>query len=66
MGNIAGSGPAAEGGAGVPQASQEGRGPKSALATGKRDLMMEWRLLQKIDPAKARAIEGEALLQYPD
>jgi hypothetical protein len=58
----AGSDPASA----VPQPGSEGRGPKSALATGKRDLEMEWRLLKKLDPGKARNIEGEALLKHPD
>lgn len=54
-----------EGGA-MPTSGSEGRGPKSALASGKRDLEMEWKLLQKLEPAKARNIESEAFLKHPD
>jgi hypothetical protein len=66
MAPLSGGGAGSDAPMGVPKPEQEGRGPKSALATGQRDLEMEWRLLQKIEPAKARAIEGEALLEYPD
>jgi hypothetical protein len=50
---------------GAPQESAE-PGRKSALATGQRDLEMEWKLLQRIEPGKARAVESEAYLQHPD
>lgn len=64
MGNIR---PSAEGeGSPMPQPGSEGRGPQSALASGKRDLEMEWKLLQKLEPAKARNIESEAFLKHPD
>lgn len=46
------------------QNSGEGIG-KASLASGTRDLAMEWRLLQRLDPQKARAIEAEALKKYP-
>lgn len=67
MASMRGSGEAgADATGGVPQSGQEGIGPRSALATGKRDLTMEWRLLQKLEPTTAGAIESEALRKHPD
>jgi hypothetical protein len=45
--------------------SQEGIGGKTSLASGTRDLEMEWRLLQRIDPQRAKSIEAEAVRKYP-
>lgn len=39
---------------------------QSSLASGKRDLDMEWRLLRKIEPKAAGTIEAQALREYPD
>jgi hypothetical protein len=52
-------------GTGVPQPGQEGIGQKAGLDGGKRDLEMEWRLLQKLEPAQAKAIEAEAFREHP-
>lgn len=50
--------------AGMAGSEQNKAAPLSAGATpprgGSRDLMMEWRLLQRVDPERAGAIEAEA------
>ena len=55
----------AEGGP-APQSSQEGIGQKASISSnGQRDPSMEWRLLQKVEPAHANKIEADAFRQYP-
>jgi hypothetical protein len=67
IGNIAGSGEAgADAQAPIRTSDPEGRGARSQLASGRRDLEMEWKLLKRLEPAKARNIESEALLKHPD
>lgn len=39
---------------------------QASIASGKRDLDMEWRLLRKIEPKAAGTIEAQALREYPD
>ena len=67
IGNVAGSGEAgAEPKPPMRTSDPEGLGPKSQLASGQRDLEMEWKLLQRVEPAKAGKIESEALLKHPN
>lgn len=50
----------------MPAASgTDGIGGKSTLTSGARDLEMEWKLLRRLDPPAASAIEGEAKQKYP-
>jgi hypothetical protein len=65
MSSLGGGAAEGEGGP-APQSSQEGIGQKAAISSnGQRDLTMEWRLLQKVEPAHAKKIEADAYRQYP-
>jgi hypothetical protein len=39
---------------------------KAGVASSSRDVAMEWKLLQRLEPQQAKAIEREAYEQYPE
>ena len=49
-----------------PTSTPGGITQQASIASGKRDLEMEWRLLRKLEPKVAGTLEAQALREYPD